>query len=102
MPADFDADGKADPAVFRPSQGLWFILRSSDNQTTIAQFGVNGDQPVAADYDGDGKADISVIRRNAGNMEWFIQRSTAGLLAVVFGLTGDEAVPAEGLGRALS
>ena len=95
MPADFDADGKADPAVFRPSEGRWFILRSSDNQTTITQFGVNGDQPVAADYDGDGKADISIIRRNAGNMEWWILKSTTGLFATVFGLTDDKAVPGD-------
>ena len=59
-PADFDNDGKADPAVFRPSTGTWFIQRSSDSGTTIVQFGANGDVTVAADYDGDGRADFAI------------------------------------------
>jgi len=92
MPADFDADGKTDPAIFRPSTGTWFIPQSGGGGTLIGAFGQAGDQPVAADYDGDGKADVAIIRRNAGNMEWWIQRSTAGLFASVFGVESDKAV----------
>jgi len=95
MPADFDADGKTDPAIFRPSTGTWFIPQSGGGGTMIGVFGQAGDQPVAADYDGDGKADIAIIRRNAGNMEWWIQRSTAGFFVAIFGVTTDKAVPGD-------
>jgi len=97
MPADYDGDGKADPTVFRPSTGTWFIARSGDGQVSFTQFGFNGDQPIASDYDGDGKADIGIFRRvgASGGAEWWIQRSTAGLLATQFGSSTDKAVPGD-------
>jgi hypothetical protein len=91
---DYDGDGKADVAVFRG--GTWYIARSSDGGTTITGFGVAGDVPVTADYDGDGKDDIGIYRPNgATGGEWWINRSTAGLLAMQFGGATDKTVPGD-------
>jgi len=45
---DFDGDGKTDLAVFRPTSGAWFILKSSTGFTTSAsyQWGLAGDIPI--------------------------------------------------------
>ncbi|HEY0428293.1 MAG TPA: FG-GAP-like repeat-containing protein [Pyrinomonadaceae bacterium] len=86
-PADFDGDGRNDAAVFR--SGTWFILRSSDGQTSISQFGLAGDVPVAADYDGDNRADIAVYRPSEGN--WYVLQSSDGqMTATHFGTAEDK------------
>ncbi|MBV9957985.1 MAG: VCBS repeat-containing protein [Acidobacteria bacterium] len=88
---DFDNDGKTDFGVFRPSQNVWYVLRSSDNMLQAMQFGTQGDVLVPADYDGDLKTDIAVFR----NGIWYIQQTTSGFRAVQFGQDGDIAVPAD-------
>jgi hypothetical protein len=76
--------------VFRPSAGLWVIQRSSDNGTTFASFGTNGDVPVPADYDGDGRADIAIYRPSVN--QWWLNRTTAGVIAFGFGVPGAKVV----------
>lgn len=90
--ADFDGDGKTDPAVFRPSTGEWFIQRSRDGFYAI-QFGAMEDKPVVGDYDGDSKADQAVFRPSNG--VWYIWNSTAGFSAAQFGISTDKPVPAD-------
>jgi hypothetical protein len=71
---DFDADGKADPGIWRASQGKWIIPKSSTNYTTyiFLQWGQLGDIPVIADFDADGKADVGFYR----NGIWGVLRSS--------------------------
>jgi Fungalysin metallopeptidase (M36)/FG-GAP-like repeat/Fungalysin/Thermolysin Propeptide Motif len=59
--ADFDGDGKTDVSVFRPSEGIWYLNRSTAGFGT-AVWGLATDILVPADYNGDNKTDFAVFR----------------------------------------
>jgi uncharacterized repeat protein (TIGR01451 family) len=82
MSNDYDGDGKADLALFRPTTAQWVVLRSTAG-AQLGQFGAQGDIPVPGDYDGDGKTDYAVYRPSTA--QWFIMRSTAGPEVISFG-----------------
>jgi hypothetical protein len=83
--ADFDGDGTTDVAVFRPSDGGWYVEGHD-----VVFLGLNGDIPVPGDYDGDGVAERAVFRPSTG--AWFVEGATE---ATYLGLSGDLPVPGD-------
>lgn len=101
--ADFDGDGKAEPAIWRSSDGIWIIPTSSSNYSSyiFANWGVSGDVPIAADFDSDHKADIGFYRNGLWGVlmssqsyslssAQFFSWGASGLSPIVAEFDGDE------------
>lgn len=88
----FDGDEITDFAIWRPSDGSWWVINSSTQSPgSYGTWGLSGDKPVPADYDGDGKTDLAVFRPSNGG--WYIIRSSDYSIDIQqFGLNGDRPV----------
>ncbi len=92
--ADFDGDDKSDIAIWRPSEGVWFIIPTATSTPYTVNYGVAGDKLVPGDYDGDGKTDLAIWRPSNGT--WYITKSSDGSqTAKPYGVSTDTPVPGD-------
>ena len=97
-PGDYDGSGQTNYAVWRPSEGNWYVLPSNSNNTNTfisQQWGTLGDIPVPGDYDGDGITDFAVFRPSDGN--WYVLPSSMPSMFITqqWGQSGDIPVPGD-------
>ena len=96
--AGANAAPPADLAVWRPSNGVWYVLGGQGSAQTSYGWGTSGDVPLQGDFDGDGKTDFAIYRPSsgAGNSSWWITKSSDNTYySVTLGSSADIAAPAD-------
>ena len=86
---DYDGDGVADSALFRPSDGRWqFRSGGQDGHTWTGNSTPLGEGalPVAGDYDGDGRNDEAAY--SPSSAQWLVNLSGGGTVHRAYGNPG--------------
>ncbi len=83
VPADYDGDSKADPALYVESDGMWFVALSASGYSVASiPLGGLGATAVSGDFDNDGKADPAVFQESTGL--WYARLSSTDYQLVSF------------------
>lgn len=90
----FDPVGGEHIAVWRPSNGTFYVRNRATGGVRQQQWGQAGDIPVPADYDGDGTTDFAVFRPSDGTW-WLIKSSNGEGHFWYWGQSGDVPVPGD-------
>jgi hypothetical protein len=99
---DFNADGRDDIGVFRPSNATWYIHFSPTNgQNTppsdiiVRNWGAASDVPIAGDWDNNGRDGIGIFRSGS----WYLlnnptngQNAPYPDIAATLGASGDQPI----------
>ena len=96
MPGDYDGDGKADCAIWRPSTAMFIVRQSATTTAVVTTWGIAGasDVPVPGDYDGDGLMDKAVFRPSTAT--FIVQKSSTSTAIdppVTWGIAGGSDYP---------